>query len=77
MEIMNDVRNKLPFPIEELRVRLGRKSYARLHEYVAGKVPCPAELCIQIETATDGAVKRSDLREDLWPHPSSSSDPAA
>ena len=76
MEIMNDVRGKLPFPIAELRRRLGRKSYSRLHEIVAGKVACPAELCVQIEVATDGAVNRSDLRDDLWPHASSSLDTA-
>jgi len=67
---MVDVRHKMPFSIEELRCRLGRKSYARLHEYVSGKETCPADLCLQIETATGGVISRQDLRPDLWPHPS-------
>jgi DNA-binding transcriptional regulator YdaS (Cro superfamily) len=27
----------------------------------------PAERCVEIEAATDGEIKRSDLRPDLWP----------
>jgi DNA-binding transcriptional regulator YdaS (Cro superfamily) len=34
---------------------------------VSGKKTCRAELAIQIEKATGGAVSRSDLRPDLWP----------
>lgn len=64
---MRNIKALLPFPIEELRRRLGRKSYARLHEIVSGKVVCPAELAPKIETATDGKVTRHDLRPDLWP----------
>lgn len=30
---------------------------------------CPAEYAIPIESATDGAVKRHDLRPDLYPKP--------
>ena len=73
-----DVRSLLPFPIEELRRRLGRKSYARLHEIVSGKVLCPAELAPWIEAATDGKVSRTDLRPDLWPvHGSTPLEPVA
>lgn len=64
---MADIRKKLPFSIAELQRRLGRKSYARLHEIVSGKDSCSAELALEIETATGGAVSRSDLRPDLWP----------
>lgn len=67
MDGMRNIKALLPFPIEELRRRLGRKSYARLHEIVSGKVECPAELAPQIEAATGGKVTRHDLRPDLWP----------
>lgn len=78
MEGMKDIKALLPFPIEELRRRLGRKSYARLHEIVSGKVLCPAELAPQIEAATGGMVSRSDMRPDLWPvHGSTPAEPAA
>ncbi len=32
-----------------------------------GLVTIPAERAVEIERATGGAVKRSCLREDLWP----------
>lgn len=67
MDGMRNIKALLPFPIEELRRRLGRKSYARLHEIVSGKVMCPAELAPKIEEATNGRVTRTDLRPDLWP----------
>ena len=64
---MADIRPLLPFSIAELQRRLDRRSYSRLHGIVSGKTECPAELAPLIEKATDRAVKRSDLRPDLWP----------
>lgn len=61
-----DVRPLLPFTIAELKRRLGRKSYARLHEYVSGKEECPAEVCIAIEEATGGAVPREAINPRLF-----------
>ena len=64
---MADIRNKLPFSVAELQRLLGWSSYASLHAIVSGKKPCRAELALEIEKATGGAVSRSDLRPDLWP----------
>jgi DNA-binding transcriptional regulator YdaS (Cro superfamily) len=34
---------------------------------LSGKSKIPADWCIPIETATDGQVKRHELRPDLYP----------
>lgn len=34
--------------------------------WLAGRVPIPAERCVQIERETHGAVTRQDLRPDLF-----------
>jgi DNA-binding transcriptional regulator YdaS (Cro superfamily) len=65
---MTDVRPLLPFTLAELLRRVNRRSYSQLHSVVAGKKACTANLAIAIEEATAGAINRSDLRPDLWPH---------
>ena len=39
-------------------------------QWVTGRVRVTAEKAIAIETATNGAVTRSELRPDLWPRDS-------
>ena len=67
MRKMKDIRANLPFPIAELLRRLNRRSYSKLHQIVSGKEESPARLAVAIETATNRAVLRGDLRPDLWP----------
>ena len=64
---MTDIRPLLPFSTAELLRRVNRRSYSQLHSVVAGKKACTADLALAIETATDRAVLRGDLRPDLWP----------
>lgn len=35
------------------------------HWLTGGKIP--AERCLLIEMKTEGAIKRTDLRSDIWP----------
>lgn len=72
---MSDLRGKIPTNIATL-TRQVRKTYAHVHKVISGKVTPSAALAIAIERATDGAITRSDLRPDLWPHASSSLDTA-
>lgn len=37
-----------------------------ISHWESGKVTVPAERCVVIETATDGAVSRYDLRPDVF-----------
>lgn len=62
-----DVSDRMPFPIAELQRRLGRKSYGKVHRIITGLDKCPADVAPAIESATAGAIKRGDLRPDLWP----------
>ena len=56
----------------ELCRRIGAKSAAQIYQWrtgFRGVSPSPA-YCVAIERATDGAVKRQDLRDDwqdIWP----------
>ena len=42
-----------------------------VHEWTTSRRPIPAKRCVQIETATGGAITRRDLRpvdyENVWP----------
>lgn len=55
--------------IRALQRELGLKSYTRLHEALAGKRQCGGPLAVRIEAATGGAIRRWELRPDLWDAP--------
>jgi len=46
---------------------LGLSSYALQQRVRAGKPPITAEDAVKLETASHGALTRSQLRPDLWP----------
>ena len=58
---------RFSFNVADLARKLGRKSRPTLYHVLSGRFPCKAELAIEIEAATNGAVTRSMLRPDLWP----------
>ena len=63
---MRDLSNQLPFPIAELKRKLGRGSYDKVWRLIKGWDQATAETAIAIERATGGRIDRSDLRPDLW-----------
>lgn len=65
------MNNPVAFAIDHVgsAVELARiigVSAPAIHEWKAGGRPVPIERCVQIERATDGAVRRWDLRPDDW-----------
>ena len=72
---MSDLRSKVP-NIAAL-TRAVHKDYAHIHAVLRGATPAGPKLAIAIESATNGKITRSELRPDLWPHPSFSPDPEA
>ena len=60
-----DVRDRVS-NIRQLQLALGLRSYARLHEVLKGQRQPSPRLALQIELATGGAIKRWELRPDLW-----------
>ena len=54
--------------VKELRIAIGAEQDAQIRQWrhgYANRVPSPVN-CVQIERATNGAVKRWDLRPDDW-----------
>jgi len=62
---MTDLRARIP-NIAAL-VRTLDCDYSYLHAVLKGATRPGPEMAIKIEHATDRAIRRSDLRPDLWP----------
>lgn len=52
-----------------LKRKLGLGSYSKLHDILKGASRPGGPLAIRIEAATDGAIRRWELRPDLWEAP--------
>lgn len=42
-------------------------SHSTILRYATGEITVPGERAVQIEDATDGAIKCHEMRPDLWP----------
>lgn len=72
-----DLRSRVP-NIMALKRQLGMGSYAKLHGILKGSFRAGVKLAIRIEAETDGAIRRWELRPDVWDAPHDPSlDPAA
>lgn len=71
-----DLRSRVP-NIMALKRELGMGSYAKLHGILKGTFRPGVLLALRIETATNGAIKRWELRPDVWEAPHSPSSPLA
>lgn len=64
---MADLRDRIP-NISKLVLELDR-DYSHIHSILKGTGTCGAALAVNIEHATGGAIKRWELRPDLWDPP--------
>lgn len=63
-----DLRRRVP-NIMALKRKLGMSSYSRLHGILKGTSRAGVERAKQIEAETDGAIRRWELRPDVWDAP--------
>ena len=52
-----------------LKRRLGLGSYAKLHAILKGTARAGVALAMRIEAETGGAIRRWELRPDVWDAP--------
>lgn len=62
-----DCRHLVPGTIHSLWLLVGKLTYPRFYEKVAGITQCSAEIAVDIEKASGRKIHRGDLRPDLWP----------
>lgn len=60
-----DLRSRIP-SIRALQRQLGLGSYDKLRLVITGKRQAGPKLAMRIEEATNGAIRRWELRPDLW-----------
>lgn len=68
MKLKDYLRSPGAMSVAELRAAAGIKSDAQVRQWqhgYAGRLPSPAS-CVAIERATEGAVRRWDLRPGDW-----------
>jgi len=69
MNLSDYLRQKGALPISKLREMIGAKSDNQIRQWqhgYGGRIPGPLYAAAAIERATDGAVRRQDLRPDDW-----------
>lgn len=65
---LSDAMKRIPMTQAALAEAVGVTQPSVAH-WVKGRVRIPAERCIQIELATQGAITRYDLRPDVFGEP--------
>lgn len=67
-KLFPDCRHLVPGSIKSLWLAVGKLTYPRFYEKIAGITQCSAELAVEIEKASGRKIHRGDLRPDLWTH---------
>ena len=63
-----DCRHLIPRgEIRHLWLMVGKLTYPRFYEKIAGITQCSPELAQDIEKASRRQIRKGDLRPDLWP----------
>lgn len=68
MQLNEYLNSEGSLSVSELAQRIGVKNHAQIRQWqhgYANRQPGP-EHCVNIERATDGAVRRWDMRPDDW-----------